>query len=65
MTGWAQLNGGKNISVEDKTALDEWYVRNLSFALDMRIIFLTALLLFQGGSREHWIGDAARAGRRT
>ena len=41
ITGWAQVNGRNNISWESKFALDVWYVNNLSFALDMRIILLT------------------------
>ena len=60
MTGWAQLNGGKSISPTEKGVLDDWYVRHLSLALDMRIILLTALRVVRGGSPEVWVGDAAR-----
>ena len=31
ITGWAQVNGGKLLTPEEKNALDEWYVRNASF----------------------------------
>ena len=48
ITGWAQVNGGKLLSVEEKTALDEWYVRNASLWLDLRIIYLTLLCVFKG-----------------
>ena len=41
ITGWAQVNGRNSISWEYKFALDLWYVSNLSFLLDLRIIFLT------------------------
>ena len=41
ITGWAQVNGRNSISWESKYALDLWYVSNLSFLLDLRIIFLT------------------------
>ena len=41
ITGWAQVNGRNSISWESKFALDLWYVSNLSFLLDLRIIFLT------------------------
>jgi lipopolysaccharide/colanic/teichoic acid biosynthesis glycosyltransferase len=61
ITGWAQIHGGKNISIVDKNALDEWYVRNLSFRTDLKILVATALILFRGGSVEKWSGDAALA----
>lgn len=41
MTGWAQINGRNNISWARKFELDVWYVDNLSFALDIKIFFLT------------------------
>ena len=41
ITGWAQVNGGKLVSKEEKQKLDEWYVRNASFALDLRIALMT------------------------
>ena len=42
ITGWAQVNGRNAISWEEKFKLDIWYVKNQSFLLDMRILFLTA-----------------------
>ena len=39
--GWAQINGRNAISWPDKFALDLWYVDNLSFWLDLKILFLT------------------------
>lgn len=41
ITGWAQVNGRNAISWEDKFKLDVWYVENLSFVLDMKIVFMT------------------------
>jgi len=41
ITGWAQVNGRNQISWERKFELDVWYVDNLSFLLDIKIIFLT------------------------
>ena len=41
ITGWAQVNGRNNISWDQKFAYDVWYVNNISFLLDIRIIFLT------------------------
>lgn len=41
ITGWAQVNGRNSISWKQKFELDVWYVDNISFWLDIRIIFLT------------------------
>ncbi len=43
ITGWAQVNGRNTISWHEKFKLDVYYVDNLSFTLDMKIIFLTIL----------------------
>lgn len=42
ITGWAQVNGRNAITWTKKFELDVWYVDNVSFWLDMKIIFLTA-----------------------
>lgn len=41
ITGWAQVNGRNAISWKEKFEKDVWYVRNLSFMLDIKILFLT------------------------
>lgn len=41
ITGWAQINGRNNITWTKKFELDVWYVDNVSFLLDIRIILLT------------------------
>lgn len=43
ITGWAQVNGRNDISWQKKFELDLFYVENLSFVFDCKIIFLTAL----------------------
>jgi lipopolysaccharide/colanic/teichoic acid biosynthesis glycosyltransferase len=48
LTGWAQIKGGRQISAEDKAALDLWYVRNMSFALDIEILFGTVPMVLFG-----------------
>ena len=57
VTGWAQVNGRNAISWTHKFELDVWYVDHLSFALDLKILFLTALKVLKrsginGGSDE-------------
>ncbi len=41
VTGWAQVNGRNAIGWDEKFALDVWYVENRSFALDLKILWLT------------------------
>lgn len=47
ITGWAQVNGRNAISWEQKFEYDVWYVNNLSFLLDIKIIFLTIIKIFK------------------
>ena len=42
ITGWAQINGRNAISWEKKFELDVWYVKNIGFATDFKILFNTA-----------------------
>lgn len=47
ITGWAQVNGRNTISWRDKFAYDVWYVDNISFGLDLKILFLTVQKVFK------------------
>ena len=42
LTGWVQVNGRNALTWEQKFALDVWYVDHQSFALDLKIIAMTA-----------------------
>ncbi|EES90121.1 undecaprenyl phosphate N,N'-diacetylbacillosamine 1-phosphate transferase [Helicobacter canadensis] len=41
ITGWAQVNGRNAISWEEKFKLDVYYVKHISFWLDLKILYLT------------------------
>jgi undecaprenyl phosphate N,N'-diacetylbacillosamine 1-phosphate transferase len=41
ITGWAQVNGRNAISWDKKFEYDVWYVDNISFFLDIKVLFLT------------------------
>ena len=47
ITGWAQINGRNAISWQEKFELDTWYVDNQSLWLDIKILFLTLVKVFQ------------------
>ncbi len=41
ITGWAQVNGRKEVEWNERIRLNVWYVDNCSLALDIKIFFLT------------------------
>ena len=41
LTGWAQVHGRNSVDWDTRFALDVEYVTNLTFAMDMKIFFLT------------------------
>jgi Sugar transferases involved in lipopolysaccharide synthesis len=47
VTGWAQVNGRNLTTWDERLAMDVWYVRNRSLALDLRILGKTALSVFK------------------
>ena len=47
LTGWAQINAYDNMSDEDKTKYDIYYLSNQSIFLDIKIILKTCLFIFK------------------
>ena len=43
ITGWAQINGRNNTTWEERFKNDIYYVENISFKLDLKIIIKTIL----------------------
>lgn len=52
LTGWAQVCGGKLVNSEEKTALDEWYIRHASLTLDALIVLRTIRMLLTSDRRD-------------
>lgn len=48
ITGWAQVNGRNRISWKEKFEHDVWYVENMSFMLDLKIVILTIYKVIAG-----------------
>ncbi|MEI6285466.1 MAG: sugar transferase [Bacillota bacterium] len=48
LTGWAQINGRDDISLDKKIELDYYYLQHKSFWFDIKIIVLTFLTVFKG-----------------
>jgi len=53
ITGWAQVNGRNALTWEQKFELDVWYVKHQSFALDLKILWLTLMVVFRREGIEH------------
>jgi lipopolysaccharide/colanic/teichoic acid biosynthesis glycosyltransferase len=47
ITGWAQVNGRNSISWNVKFEMDLWYVENMNFRLDLKILLLTMLRILK------------------
>lgn len=46
LSGWAQVMGRNNRSVFDKINYDLWYLDNISFLTDLKIVFMTITSVF-------------------
>jgi lipopolysaccharide/colanic/teichoic acid biosynthesis glycosyltransferase len=66
ITGWAQINGGKLVTPEEKEKLDDWYIRNASLRLDFRIILLTFTVLLESNEASaEALADAEQAQKKN
>jgi undecaprenyl phosphate N,N'-diacetylbacillosamine 1-phosphate transferase len=57
ITGWAQVNGRNAISWKQRFEYDVWYVNNVSFALDLKILLMT----FRNVARSEGISSGTSA----
>lgn len=46
LTGWAQVNGRKEVEWHKRIELNVWYVDHISFGLDFKIFFMTIFKIF-------------------
>jgi O-antigen biosynthesis protein WbqP len=53
LTGWAQINGRDTIPIPLKVDYDEYYYKNRSFFLDMKICLLTLIKVFKREGVSH------------
>lgn len=53
ITGWAQVNGRDELPIPVKVQFDEYYLKNQSVILDLKIIFLTAYKVFRSEGVSH------------
>ena len=53
ITGWAQVNGRKDVEWNKRIQLNVWYIDNLSFFLDIKIFFLTIYKVLVNADNEN------------
>ncbi|QWD20115.1 sugar transferase [Polynucleobacter paneuropaeus] len=53
LTGWAQINGRDELSIEEKVKLDEEYLQAKSFGFDVKILWITFINVFQKKGVSH------------
>lgn len=53
ITGWAQVNGRKEVEWNKRIKLNVWYVDNVSFLLDVKIFFMTIFKVFTNADNEN------------
>ena len=53
ITGWAQIHGRKSVEWNKRIELNVWYVRNISFWLDLKIFFMTFLKVLRNDDNEN------------
>ncbi len=53
VTGWAQVNGRDDISIPEKVNYELFYLKNKSFLMDLKILYLTALKVTRAEGVRH------------
>ena len=53
VTGWAQINGRDKITLHDKLRFDEEYLARQALFFDLKIIFLTVVLVVRSRGVSH------------
>lgn len=53
ISGWAQVNGRKDVEWNRRIELNVWYIENLSFLLDLKILFLTFFKVLTNADNEN------------
>jgi lipopolysaccharide/colanic/teichoic acid biosynthesis glycosyltransferase len=61
ITGWAQVNGGHQLTADEKLVLDLWYAANADLKLDLLIAWRTVLMVVFGERRQPAVIAHARA----
>lgn len=58
ITGWAQVNGRKEVPWPERIELNVWYAQNISFKLDLKIFFMTIFKVLTNANNENIAEDS-------
>ena len=66
VTGWAQVNGRKEVPWPERIELNVWYAQHMSFSLDVKIFFMTIFKVVTNANNEN-VGETGISadGKRT
>jgi len=53
VTGWAQVNGRRNVEWNKRIEMNVWYVDHISLALDAKILFMTVFKVLSNADNEN------------
>lgn len=53
ITGWAQVHGRKTVEWNKRIELNVWYAENVSFLLDLKILFMTVFKVLTNADNEN------------
>ncbi len=53
VTGWAQVNGRDELPIPVKVEFDEYYLKNKSFILDLKILWMTFIKVLKAEGIQH------------
>ncbi len=53
ITGWAQVHGRKQVEWNKRIKMNIWYAENVSFFLDLKILFMTVVTVFKASDNEN------------
>ncbi len=59
ISGWAQINGRKDVEWHHRIELNVWYVRHIRFSLDVKIFFLTIFKVLRNEDNEN-VGETLK-----
>ncbi|WP_300629109.1 sugar transferase [uncultured Thomasclavelia sp.] len=64
VTGWAQIHGRKTVVWKERIEMNIWYVNNISFKLDLYILFMTVIKVIKNENNENTIITVGEDGKK-
>lgn len=65
ITGWAQVNGRKDVEWNRRIELNVWYVDHMSLWLDIKIMFMTVFKVLKNADNENTVATVQRESVQT